>query len=347
MKRNILVAMVTLATAICCTQNKNKEQQETSAPDTTPTIQTEPQRPQSSAHAFDINSIKQAKNIEGDFPYFKLPEGYTYTDPNKYHGKGEIKDVDKEYFYNHGRYFPMEGKSFKAVIRVDDEKFKDKKFSTLEIQKSFDDFIANIGGEKINNGEPLQSGESDRLKSIDNNALSNGYQHSCNNVDNVHTYVIRTKNKTIFVQYNLGAENANITILEPKAFENKMEIIPSTEIQKQLDEKGKAVLYINFDTDKATLKPDGKQSIKEIEKLLSDNKELKLSIEGHTDNTGEAKHNKELSKQRATTVFNELISAGIPAGRLQVKGFGSENPLVPNNIESNKAKNRRVELVKI
>lgn len=357
MKKNILASMLVLLVAFSCQQNKSGKQDNNPTTDTTSasrakqqnTSSTEQQstQPSSSVNKFDINKIPLTNNFNGSFPYFKLPDGYMFNDPNSYRGKGVINDVDKEYFYNHGIYFPMEGKTFKAQIRVDDEKFKDKKFSKLEVQKSFDEFIASIGGVNINNGEPVQSGQKDSLDKIDPNAYRDGYMHSCHNYDDVHTYVIRTKDKTIFVQYNIGSEQSDITVLEPKAFENKMSIIPAAEMQKQLDEKGKAILYINFDTDKSTLKPDGKQYVDEIEKLLTNNKELKLSIEGHTDNTGEAKHNKELSKQRATTVWKELTSAGIASSRLEVEGFGSEKPLADNDTESNKAKNRRVELVKI
>lgn len=347
MKMNILAVMLILVVTSSCTQNKNKVQERTPPTDTIPTAQTKQQNTPSLDSKFDINSIRLTENFEGSFPYFKLPDGYTFTGPNQYNGKGVIKDFDKEYFYNHGSYFPMEGKTFKAEIRVDEEKFKDKAFSKLELQKSFDEFIAGIGGVNINNGEPVRSGEKDSLDKKDPNAYRDGYMHSCNNYDDVHTYVIRTKDKTVFVQYNLGSEQSSITVIESKTFENKMSIIPADEIKKQLDEKGKAVLYINFDTDKATLKPDGKQFVDEIAKLLNNNKELKLSIEGHTDNTGEAKHNKELSEQRATTVLKELTSIGISSIRLQVKGFGSEKPLVANDTENSKAKNRRVELIKI
>lgn len=354
MKKNIFASMLVLLAAFSC-QNKSGKQDHDLTADTTSsssakqqtTISTEQQSTQSSVNKFDINKVPITNNFEGSFPYFKLPDGYMFNDPNSYRGKGVVNDVDKEYFYNHGIYFPMEGKTFKAQIRVDDEKFKDKKFSKLEVQKSFDELIAGIGGVKINNGEPLQSGQKDSLDKTDANAYRDGYMHSCHNFDDVHTYVIRTKDKTVFVQYNIGADQSDITVLEPKVFENKMSIIPAAEIQKQLDEKGKAILYINFDTDKATLKPDGKQYVDEILKLLNNKKELKLSIEGHTDNTGEAKYNKDLSKQRATTVLKELTDAGITPSRLQVQGFGSEKPLVNNDTESNKAKNRRVELIKI
>lgn len=354
MKIKFLTVAITLFLLFSCKKDESKDLNTNAPTDTVTTTDktekaTEPKEDEASNGIFDVNTIPVAQDLKGSFPYFKLPEGYTYTDPNKYHGAGVTKNIDMEYFYNHGTYFAEEGQTYKAVIRIesDNSKFKDKEFSALEITRSFDEFIAGLGGKKINNGEPIKSGEKDRLKNEAPNAFSDGYMHSCNNGDHVHTYVIRTKEKAVFVQYNLGAENANITILEPKAFENTMSMLPAAEIKKQLDATGKAVLYINFDTDKATLKPDGKQFVDEIKKLLQNDTALKISIEGYTDNTGTAARNKQLSEQRAQAVMKELTAGGIQAARLTAKGFGSDKPLAANDSESNKAKNRRVELIKI
>lgn len=293
--------------------------------------------------AFDINSIPVSDKLNGNFPYFKLPGGYVFTNPNQYNGTGKTKDYDKEYFFVHGSYWPVEGKTYKAVIRVDDQA-KDKTFSTLEIQKSFDDLIAQLGGVKLNNNEKLKEGED---KKLEPDALTNGYLHSCNNWENVHTYVIHKSDRAIWVQYNLGQENSDITVLETTPFKNQMGISSATEIKQQLDEKGKAVLYINFDTDKASLKPDGVTAVAEIATVLTQNPTLKLSINGYTDNTGTVQHNKQLSTDRAQTVLNSLVAKGIPAANLKAAGYGAENPLAENSSEENKAKNRRVELVKV
>ncbi len=73
---------------------------------------------------------------------------------------------------------------------------------------------------------------------------------------------------------------------------------------------------------------------------------MKLSIEGHTDNSGSVERNKKLSTDRANTVMYALAGKGTDIKRLKARGFGAEKPSVPNNTEENKAKNRRVELVK-
>lgn len=187
---------------------------------------------------YNISKIPVTDKFHGVFPYFKLPEGYAFTDPSLYHGNGQTKDFDKEYFYDHGTYTAMEGKTFKAEIRIS-EAFKDKKFSPLEIQKSFDELIKNVGGVKINTGEPLREGEEERLKREDPEAYNLGYMHSCNNWKNVNTYIIRSTEKTVFVQFNLGKEQTSITVLEAKPFENKMSIVQEKLKTDSLDSKKK------------------------------------------------------------------------------------------------------------
>jgi len=74
--------------------------------------------------------------------------------------------------------------------------------------------------------------------------------------------------------------------------------------------------------------------------------DLKISIEGHTDNAGEADDNKTLSANRAQSVLTTLVSLGIPADQLSSAGFGEEKPVADNRSEEGRTQNRRVELVK-
>ncbi len=339
MKSSIkLLAIYFLISSCSDSSKKTETQMQDSAKAEAKTTETQPTQ----TATFDINSIPISDKLNGAFPYFKLPEGYTYTAPNSYHGEGEIKDYDKEYFLIGGKLYPYEGKTFKGVIRLD-EKAKDKKFSGLEIQKSFEETILSLGGVKVNNSEPILSEEEAK---INQNDISNLYLHSVQTGSEVQTYVIRKSNKLIWVQFDFLSSDSRFTVLETKSFENKMSIISAKEIEKQIADNGKAILYINFDVDKASLKPDGLSTVDEIAKYLLSNPTVKISIEGHTDNTGDAKHNKDLSLQRANTVMNTLTSKQIKKENLSVIGYGSEKPLVDNNSEENKAKNRRVELVK-
>jgi outer membrane protein OmpA-like peptidoglycan-associated protein len=73
---------------------------------------------------------------------------------------------------------------------------------------------------------------------------------------------------------------------------------------------------------------------------------LRLSIEGHTDDTGDAAHNQELSSARARSVLGALVGLGVDPSRLQSKGYGQDKPLADNATKAGRAENRRVELVK-
>jgi outer membrane protein OmpA-like peptidoglycan-associated protein len=104
-------------------------------------------------------------------------------------------------------------------------------------------------------------------------------------------------------------------------------------------------LYLNFDTDQATLRPDAQPTLAEVEKLLRQSPDLRLSVQGHTDNAGTPAHNQQLSEARARTVMAALVGAGTAADRLEAAGFGQTRPVADNATEAGRAQNRRVELV--
>ena len=81
--------------------------------------------------------------------------------------------------------------------------------------------------------------------------------------------------------------------------------------------------------------------------LLRQNPQLRLAVQGHTDNAGTPAHNQQLSEARARTVVAALTNAGTSASRLQATGLGQTKPLADNATEAGRAKNRRVELVKL
>ncbi|MFD1470122.1 OmpA family protein [Hymenobacter caeli] len=104
-------------------------------------------------------------------------------------------------------------------------------------------------------------------------------------------------------------------------------------------------LYLNFDTDKATLRPDAQPTLAEVLKLLQQNPGLRLAVQGHTDNAGTPAHNQTLSEDRARAVVAALVGAGTAATRLEAAGFGQTRPVADNATDAGRAQNRRVELV--
>jgi outer membrane protein OmpA-like peptidoglycan-associated protein len=103
---------------------------------------------------------------------------------------------------------------------------------------------------------------------------------------------------------------------------------------------------ILFDTGSATIQPESTPTLKEITRALEQNGDLRLRIEGHTDNTGSADANQQLSERRAAAVRDYLVQqAGIDASRLESAGMGQTAPVADNATPEGRQTNRRVELV--
>lgn len=111
--------------------------------------------------------------------------------------------------------------------------------------------------------------------------------------------------------------------------------------------KGESIVLNNifFEFDSHALKDESKIELQKIYEFLKLNPQANIEIRGHTDNVGSNDYNKNLSVKRAEAVVEYLISAGINKERLVSRGFGSELPVVPNDSEINRAKNRRTELM--
>ena len=109
-----------------------------------------------------------------------------------------------------------------------------------------------------------------------------------------------------------------------------------------------ATLRINFDFNKYKVKKIYYPQIAKIAKILKANPKLKIEIDGYTDNIGSKTYNLKLSLKRAEAVKNILVKVyKINPKRIKVKGFGEEYPLVPNTTSTNRALNRRVEIINI
>lgn len=98
-----------------------------------------------------------------------------------------------------------------------------------------------------------------------------------------------------------------------------------------------------FETGKDVIKPQSFQYIDELALVLLAKPTWKLQIIGHTDNVGNDAFNLDLSKRRAISVKNYLISKNIPEASITTDGKGETTPVVSNNTAEGRAKNRRVE----
>ena len=135
----------------------------------------------------------------------------------------------------------------------------------------------------------------------------------------------------------------------PAYFRNIRVAAGGRKLYDAIAEKGRvATQGIYFDTGSDRIRPESAPTLKEIGEMLEEHSDLKLAIEGHTDNVGSAESNQTLSEKRAEAVRQELISRyGIDAARLAAKGLGSTKPVGPNDSPEGRQNNRRVELVKM
>ena len=117
-------------------------------------------------------------------------------------------------------------------------------------------------------------------------------------------------------------------------------VIPEAIIQKV----NGAAKNVFFATGSAKLLEKSFGSLKTVAQILADDPSYKISVEGHTDSTGDHEKNMKLSDDRAASVAEYLKSVGVDAGRISSVGYGPDRPVAPNKTAAGRAKNRRVEM---
>ena len=142
-----------------------------------------------------------------------------------------------------------------------------------------------------------------------------------------------------------GSEDPNLAmyVTRVRVAESEIDVLYDA-----LANKGRwATQGILFATGRAELQPESRPVLKEIAATLKDHADLKILIEGHTDNVGAPASNLTLSDARAAAVKAALVADfAIAADRITTKGFGDTKPAVPNATAEGRAQNRRVEVVK-
>jgi SH3 domain-containing YSC84-like protein 1 len=120
------------------------------------------------------------------------------------------------------------------------------------------------------------------------------------------------------------------------------------DIDASLSKKSRVTLNdLHFETNKADITPDSEATLNTVLASLKNNPDWKLRVEGFTDNLGGKEANEKLSADRAEAVANWLADHGIDRSRLSSKGYGESRPIASNTTENGRAKNRRVELVRL
>lgn len=258
-----------------------------------------------------VSSVFAQEDVEGSKDHTLLTRM-----PNFYIQDFYIKDFDKMEFVDiQGRETTVEGKRYYISYYI---KKGVQPPSDLQILRNYINAILKIGGVKI------YEGRYDAYLKVDKGGT----------------------NIWIHVRSWNDGEGCDLNILE----ETKMvqEVTADAKSMAQdISATGKVAVYgIYFDFDKADIKPESEPAIKEIAKLLQENKGLKLYLVGHTDNVGNIDYNMKLSKARADAVMKELVTKyRVTSERLKAYGVGSLAPVASNRTDDGRAKNRRVELV--
>ena len=298
--------------------------------------------PEASAAAgtFDPASVPVTTDSLPPFPFFKTPAGLE----SGLDEKDKNVSFDGQYFIAGDKLVMVEGKVFHDNFALQNG---DRTYSEREFQKNYENVITALGGKQVNTSQYTDAmiaaaGGRDKIeKNAYGAAVVPDYPHN--------SYLIRTSGKEYWIEISTGhiPLHGFVVVLEREAMVQSVGLLDAAAMKKAIDADGHVALYINFDIDKATLRPDAQPVIAEIDKLLAGDPALRLSIQGHTDNTGTAAHNKELSAARARSVLGALVGLGTDPSRLESKGLGQGQPIAGNDTEAGRARNRRVELVKL
>lgn len=133
------------------------------------------------------------------------------------------------------------------------------------------------------------------------------------------------------------SENKPITRMETP--EERAE--RTVRVTKEINLYAKTIL---FDVNKSVVKTQAEFILDNIAKIMNENDDFNFIIEGHTDNTGVAEHNLQLSQERADAIKAYLIRKGVKSKRLEAKGYGQTRPIESNDTERGREINRRVEI---
>jgi outer membrane protein OmpA-like peptidoglycan-associated protein len=283
---------------------------------------------------FDISKVPVVNPTLGKFPYVSLIEEYKPA-PN-----GANKDVafDRYEFFDGSKINTVEGRL--ATIEAEGQGS-----SAFEVAKTYESLIKGLGGVTV------FEGTADKMDATGAKFSDTRHREPVYSGDQMGVYVVRTPEKDIWVETYVrqhGKEGTYfLTVVEKKTLEARAGLLAAEAMKKELDAKGHVALYINFDFDKATIKAESQPIIEQIVKLLKTNPSLDLTVEGHTDNVGQPAYNQRLSGSRAASVVAALTGQGIEARRLKAVGYGQDKPIADNSTDEGRAKNRRVELVKV
>jgi len=356
-KRNLSAATICLIAVLSATGcNKKSATMQTSAsvssasnassdatlPDTAKSVTTSAAL---SPPPFDIESVVRTTVSLPPFPYVDYPASLDKS----YHGGLPPTPFDAAVVIAGSELKPLEGK-----VSVRYFPNNPANLSVTAAQRNYENAIKALGGVKVNHVMPtdpaLIAKQPGGIEALFGKLRINDSPRAADHGVSVYDqYLIRSDKANIWIaviEENGGLTTKLVTV-EEKAMEQSVSQIKADAMAASLQTQGHIALYLSFDTDSDAIKRDSTPVVDEIVKLLRTDSQLRLNIEGHTDNLGSVAHNKALSLARAQAVVKAITVQGIDSARLNATGLGAERPLQDNATETGRAKNRRVELVKL
>jgi len=261
-------------------------------------------------------SIQAQESEYKDTPWFSGMPNYSIYE-------GEEVEFDSYNFFNGKNCTTVEGKKFKRTYALKEDA---QKSSVIQIMRNYSNAIKSMGGTVIYEGMPQNA------ECADNNGLNMIVGKAVKGADELWVEVV-----------TLGGDDYYLTVVIKELMKQD---VTASSMFETLNRDGHIALYINFDTGKSIIRDESKPIIDQIVQMMKSNPDLKIGVEGHTDNVGTPASNKTLSEARAKSVVSAIAAQGVSADRLSPAGFGQDKPVADNGTEEGRAQNRRVELVR-
>jgi OOP family OmpA-OmpF porin len=172
-------------------------------------------------------------------------------------------------------------------------------------------------------------------------SLANGFKDSGDMGDFVKNVFLAKAAPMVVAPKPLDSDGDGVT--------DDLDQCPNTPKGATVDERGcwTYAATVLFDFDSAEIKSEAFPMLDDSVLILKKNPEMTVEIDGHTDSTGTAKYNMNLSERRAKSVMKYFVDKGVEAERLTTKGFGFTKPAASNDTKEGRTKNRRVELTPV
>ncbi|WP_101926906.1 MULTISPECIES: OmpA family protein [Luteimonas] len=286
---------------------------------------------------FNIDALPLSTQVLGEFPFFSIPEGY-----GEAFNSTRRLDFGEAAFWTGSGVHRVEGRVYATGIGVDRDQSKDKQFSDLEVVRNLERVVTAAGGVEVFAGQsPREVGDEISRVMKQYRTEANCYGFSPEQI-----FVLRRDDGNVWVRTCRAGNFAGLIVVQEQALQVTSTLLPASALEQALTDTGRVALQVHFATDRAEILADSQPQIVQVVELLQADDALALSIEGHTDNTGDPVRNRTLSQARAASVVAALTEAGIASDRLDAVGHGDSRPVADNADETGRAANRRVELVR-